>query len=367
MQARRALTVVQFAAAIVLSAMAMMVVLQSYAASHQDLGFKTNDMLGVDIPGNAPAATASAARDAIARLPGVKSVSIAFDLPGRDQSININLIKRGDQAAQEMRFMPVTPDYFGQYGIPILAGRNLADKENDAILLDEQAAQILGYANPADAVGQSVQLGEKTTMIRGVVANTRLESARQATMPKVYAAKQKLLGAISVETADIAATRQQIEALWPRYFPEDAPFIDTIQNYIDARYADDLRFGELIGMASIISLLLAGFGVYALAAYTVRRKTREIVLRKLYGAPSLAIASLLGREFGLLLALGAAIGLPLAALLVARFQAGFVVQAPVGGWAMLAGLIMTALLTVLATGRHIRIALRLPPVQALQG
>ncbi|WP_214278530.1 hypothetical protein, partial [Escherichia coli] len=60
---------------------------------------------------------------------------------------------------------------------------------------------------------------------------------------------------------------------------------------------DDTRLGRIIGIAGLLALGLAAVGIYALAAYTLRRREREIVLRKLHGAGAGAVAGLLAREF----------------------------------------------------------------------
>ncbi|WP_374356196.1 FtsX-like permease family protein [Chitinimonas sp.] len=366
-QLRRALTVVQFTAAITLSATALVVVLQARAASHQDLGFHTDGLLAVDTPDTAKQEQLSALRNAIAGLAGVQSVSVALDLPGRGRHGRHTSASQSGQAPIEVQIVIATPDYLAQYRIPLLAGQKLTDGEEKALLIDEMAMRALGFTSVDAALGQTITANGDQSIIRGIVGNTRLESAREPMGPKIYVAKRKLNGVFTVQTNAVEVTRRQIEALWPRYFPDDVSIIAPVQQYIDERYADVRNFGLLIGTASLVALLLAGFGVYALAAYTVRRKTREIVLRKLYGAPSSAIAGLLGREFAALLLLAALIGLPLAAMLSQHYQADFVVQTSYLGWALLAALLITCAMGVVAGLRHTLAALAIRPQLALQG
>lgn len=65
-------------------------------------------------------------------------------------------------------------------------------------------------------------------------------------------------------------------------------------------------------MASFAALALAGCGIYSLAAYKVRRRAREIVVRKIYGARKRDITALLSREFAALVLAGTAVGIPFA-------------------------------------------------------
>jgi predicted lysophospholipase L1 biosynthesis ABC-type transport system permease subunit len=133
---------------------------------------------------------------------------------------------------------------------------------------------------------------------------------------------------------------------------------------------DDARIAQLIAITAALALLLAAVGIYALAAYTLRLREREIVLRKLHGAGAGAVARLLVAEFAGVLAAACAVALPLAAWLSQRYLAGFVERAPVGPfslWALLAAVALLAVVTALAVARHLRAALALRPLQALRG
>jgi ABC-type antimicrobial peptide transport system permease subunit len=131
-------------------------------------------------------------------------------------------------------------------------------------------------------------------------------------------------------------------------------------------YASDRRLALALGLASAIATALAAFGIYVLSAYQVQRRTKEIVLRKLYGAGPRQIGRLVGREFALLVGIGALAGLPLAALAKARYLAGFVERAPMGAWPLAAAFAFAALVALVACARHTRAAMRIAPALALR-
>ncbi|MET0321264.1 MAG: FtsX-like permease family protein [Duganella sp.] len=113
-------------------------------------------------------------------------------------------------------------------------------------------------------------------------------------------------------------------------------------------------------------LALAAFGVYAMAAASVQRRGREIVLRKLHGAGRAAIAALVAREFLLLTGVAALLGVPLALLAVQRYLAPFAERAPLAGWAPLVALALAGGIVALAAARHAVVALRMAPVAVLR-
>jgi putative ABC transport system permease protein len=131
-------------------------------------------------------------------------------------------------------------------------------------------------------------------------------------------------------------------------------------------YADDLRLAKLLAASSIIAIAIASFGIYVLAAYSVQRRTREIVLRKLYGASGGAIRRLVLREFATLIGAGALIGLPAAWIASERFLAPFTERAPIGLWAIGAALAVAVAVALGSTLRHTMTAVRITPVLALR-
>jgi putative ABC transport system permease protein len=133
-----------------------------------------------------------------------------------------------------------------------------------------------------------------------------------------------------------------------------------------ASYADDLRLAKLLGASSVIATAIAAFGIYVLAAYSVRRREKEIVLRKLYGAGGAAIVRLVAREFAALVGAGAVLGLPFAWVAIQRWLGGFAERAPIGGWTLVAALLVAAVVALVATLRHALAAVRIRPALALR-
>ena len=111
----------------------------------------------------------------------------------------------------------------------------------------------------------------------------------------------------------------------------------------------------------MVAIVIAAFGIYVLSAYSVQRRAREIGLRKLYGAKPRDIGLLVAREFAVLIAIGAAIGLPIAAVMTQRYLADFVHRAPVGIASLLVAVVIALLIALVSTLRHTLIAVRMSP------
>jgi putative ABC transport system permease protein len=159
---------------------------------------------------------------------------------------------------------------------------------------------------------------------------------------------------------------RQVEPLWTRAFPDEPFDLRPERSVYAANYAEELRITELMGAASLIAIAIAAFGVVVLSAHSVQRRRREIVLRKLYGAGPRSVALLVGREFALLLAAAAAIGLPPAALAIERYLARYVERAPMGSWPLCFALAVVIVVAFAATARQTLAAMRIAPAAALR-
>lgn len=369
---RRALTALQFGVAIGLTATTLAVAWQTRYASTLDPGFDTAPLLMFPAANDMRDPRTRALRDAVARLPGVAGVTVSH-LPF-SVGHNIAVLRRSGGTATDVNLYAVSPEFFDVYGVKPVAGRLYSpafDKLNDddRVVINAAAARQLGFPTPRDAVGQMVtdNMDGKPKQVAGVAPDLRQRSARDGQQPSVFYLNDRVGGFTVRCSGDVDAVRRAIEALWPRYFPNaplDVVRISTLMT--DIFYADDLRLAKLLAAASAIATAIAAFGIYVLAAYSVRRREKEIVLRKLYGAGHAAIARLVAREFAALVGAGAVLGLPFAWVAIQRWLGGFTERAPIGGWTLAAALLVAGVVALVSTLRHALAAMRIRPASALR-
>jgi putative ABC transport system permease protein len=382
---RRALTTLQFTIALVISGVACVSYWQGRYVDGLELGFRGEGLVAVDVPTDTPGPRARAFRDAVSHLAGVTGAAWSADVPARNHfNMSTGLQRRIGDAQVKGQLSTVDAGFFDVYGIPTLAGRvrgptpAASDVEPDddvgerLLVIDTVAAHALGFREPRDAVDAQVFLprdppaSPRPVRIVAVVPPVRQETAHDAPRPQVFWVVAHAQPVLTLRGADVAALKKAVEAVWPRFFPED---VANPQGVVESRswvYEDERRIGRLAAFACLFALVLAGFGVYALAAYTVRRSLREIVVRKLYGAGHARIAGVLARDFAPLLLVAALVGLPLTGWLVQAWLANYVVRTPLAWWSLPAALLAVVATTTLATWRHGLAAMRVRPADALR-
>jgi ABC-type antimicrobial peptide transport system permease subunit len=164
----------------------------------------------------------------------------------------------------------------------------------------------------------------------------------------------------------VADAASAVRNVWPKYFPLTVLDMRPAKDIYAANYADDASLAKLLTLATLVALFIAAIGAYVLATDAVQRRTREIALRKLFGARRRDVGRLVAKELGIIVLLAAVVALPLAALAIARYLAPFSERTPMAYWALvLAGAAAVGVVAV-AAGRQARIAMRMKPAAALR-
>lgn len=378
---RRLMTTLQFGAAALFAAMAVTVTWQTDHASRLDRGFEVEDRVAVDLPWDAQPAQTRTVLDRVRSWPEVIAAGAADDVPGRDYSSWYSEFRGPGGAAINLRTgVGFTPGWLQVFGMRVLAGRlsadHVAEVAQRSVVLDRSAVRALGFASPEAAIGQTLGVNPvygdgKPVTVAAVIEDIRLEGARSPYVPHVMTPlAERGGGAVSVHSRAPAETRRKLTALVDEVFHDAQVQALSVREHQAQKLAEDTRLGRLIAVTGALALLLAAVGIYALAAYTLRRREREIVLRKLHGAGPGAVARLLAAEFAGVLGAACVVALPLAGWLSQRYLSDFVERAPVGPfslWALLAAVALLAVVSAVAVARHLRAALALRPLQALTG
>jgi putative ABC transport system permease protein len=370
---RRSLTALQFAAAMGLTGTTLAVAWQTHYASTLSPGFDPRPLLTLPAGNDMRDPRMRAFRDEVLRLPGVagvaeSSTTITFT------NAYTTLRREGGQAT-DLNQYSVSPEFFDVYGLKPVAGRLYSpalDRMNqtDRVVINASAARKFGFASPEAAVGKTVGGtgdDDRQMQIVGVAPDIRHRSAREGEQPSVFYLRDQVRILTIRCSGDPVTVKHAIQDIWPRHFPNEPVDVLHMDSFIvEEFYADDLRLAKLLAASSVIAMAIAAFGIYVLAAYSVQRREREIVLRKLYGANGAAVGGLVLREFALLVGAGAVVGLPFAWIAMQRYLGGFMERAPIGAWTIVAALLLTCGVTLGSTLRHTLAAVRIRPALALR-
>lgn len=225
--------------------------------------------------------------------------------------------KLGDRPNSEITTYIFAIDYnfLELYNIKLVAGRNFSPEfQNDrrkSVLINEKAANQLGYAKASEALNQIITISTDTANIIGIVKDYHHQGVQKIIEPTLIVFRPAARGYYSIKfkNNNYKENIAQIEKIWKSHFPNDPfdyYFLD--ENY-NNQYKADLAFGKVFGLFSLLAIIIACFGLLGLSAFNIMQKSKEIGIRKIMGASIQSIIGLLVKEFvwQIIIAIGIAI------------------------------------------------------------
>ncbi len=243
------------------------------------------------------------------------------------------------------------------------------------VLVNETAARRFGYRAPPAAVGQTVLADIADTegvlipaTIVGVVGDANFRSVREPPEAAVYI--YQTFGPHSLvvryEGVDPARIHAEIGQLWKRLateIPYEAEFTDTL---VEELYRSDRARGAVFAVFAFLAVLIACSGLFGLSAFAAERRTREIALRKVFGARIRDVLALFSWQFFKPVLIANLIAWPAAWWLMRDWLNGFGTRVDLNfGWFLAAGLLALLIAQVTIAGHALRVA-RLRPAETLR-
>jgi hypothetical protein len=351
---------------------------QQHHLLNVDRGFDTHDRLVLSMetdPDHVP--DLAPFTEALSRSPAVRHWAFSYIQPAAIGSSagQREIETSADGHAVDTRLSSVGASFFDTYGMTVLAGRPTFSEGESHIVVDAHAARLLGFATPQAAVGQIVkgggafmQSGAEPRRIVAVIRDVNLESARDAPMPQAFWISGGPQWNITVTGDEPVALWKALESTWKAHGLEVPYELKWADDQRAEAYRQEAQMTTTVATVALLAMGVAMIGAYAMVADTLRRRRTELVLHRLHGAGDAAIARQVASEFGVPLLAAAVVALPLAAWIGWLYLAGFQDRiSPGAGLAanLAAATLATLAVTALASLRHVRQALALQPIEAL--
>ncbi|MDE3257428.1 MAG: ABC transporter permease [Gemmatimonadota bacterium] len=260
--------------------------------------------------------------------------------------------------------------------IRLLDGRNF-EREGDAetsVIVNETLARTLGLDAP---LGESIRLGRKDMQVIGVVRDFHFRSLHHAIGPAVlnlqatsstarFLPDFRVLLMIRIRPENVFDTLDFLREKWDETVP-DVPFDHNfLDEEIDRQYREEERWFKIAGYATFFAVFIACMGAFGLTSLTVARRTKEIGIRKVVGAPTTRIVSLLAREYVVLVGIASLIAWPATYVTAERWLRDFAYRVDPGLGTFLLGGLLMLLMVLLAVSLQVTRAARANPVDALR-
>ncbi len=336
-----------------------------YMKSH-DLNFDQSNMMVVNLNASIfpdPESAASAyttLRNEVSANSAVQAVAFSYSVPGRYRGSYALARPEGwDQGQQlDWRWAAADEKYFDTYGIGLSEGRSFSSEmgsdRDDAVMINEAAKKVIGWDQ---AEGKTLFFGSQPYRIIGVMKDFHYQSLRDPVQPLIHFYSGETNARFRYMSIKFSGDDWQnnvaaVQAQWDKLMPSlDMNYFLVSENFKQL-YTIEEALAEIITYCASLAVLLACLGLFGLSAFNTIQRTKEIGIRKVLGASTPQIVTLIGKDFLKLVLWASLFAWPIGYLVMGEWLQRYPYQMPMGfaaadifiGAAL--GALLVALLTV---------------------
>ena len=320
---RKILVVVQFVLAIGFIFCIMVMNSQLRYMQHAKMGFNPDNLM-VIYPKRG-ITDVHALTEEIAGMPGVRSVAIGGNVPvnmGNWMTISRWEGREGDKKIKFHK-LELDDNYFDLLGFELASGRELLPgPPRMEVIVNEAACRAMNMDQP---LGKSIWLNENENTIVGVVKDFHFHKLKEEVLPVFmckYDKTEKWVSEkifVKLEPGDHSGVVDRIAGLISKNTPGYPARYIFLDDEIKRYYDEESRVNTLVNAATILSIFISCIGLFSLTAFTLRRKWKEIGIRKAHGASHSMILMMLQKEFSILILIASLIALPFGAYTMNRW------------------------------------------------
>ncbi len=322
---RSALVVFQFTTSIILIVSTLVINKQLHFILNQKIGYDKDQVIqlhGTNMIGDQEKIRSF--KEELKSVQGIENVTISTYLPIEGTSRNSSgFVIEGRKDQQEPVYAQawtVDYDYLETLGMQLVAGRNFSESRSTdaaAVIVNESLVKMLGLENP---IGHHIERNNAFEII-GIVEDFNFETLQKAVDPLVmfvgYGANSIM--SLKVSSQDMPTLVGQIESKWQQFAPQMEFRYTFMDDSYAAMYDDVNRTRKIFSSFSILALLVACLGLFALSAFMVDQRKKEISIRKVLGASVQSILTLVTRQFVALVVIALLIAVPVAYYLMQQW------------------------------------------------
>ena len=299
----------------------------------------------------------------------IEAVTSSFQLPGDAILDGTRVRKEDDMDWKTLPIMVAGEDFLPFFNIRLIAGQGFLPGKYDyptevnmlmdhfyqqkytehieEYVINRKALAVLGFSSPEEAVGEMLRIEHQTLgyirrgVIAGVTDDFNYTGLYEETIPLLMMQRGMFQGCIMARLAPerFAQARATFENVWNEVNP-DYPADYVFMNDVFGRmYRNEMNAQRLVYIFSLLCLAVADLGLIIFMAFIIRRRTKEIGIRKVFGASVADILRMLNMDSIRYIALAFVIAVPVAWYVMQRWLERFAYRTSLDWWIFaLAGL-----------------------------
>ena len=330
----------------------------------------------------------------------IESVTAAMQLPGSAIRDGIYVIKEGESES-EGRMLPILvvgDDFLPFFRISLVAGsgfqpdprsrkeewdlllasmngKPLAENLTEDYIINRSAMKALGFHSPEEAVGKRISLTGNTSVsyisggtIAGVTDDFTYTSLFEKSIPLLILQRKVFLTSLFIRLSPDSTQKAftVFNEVWKKVYPDYPANYSFLKEVYGKVYHNEQNAENLVRLFSLLSLVIANLGLIIVMAYIIKRKTKEIGIRRIHGATFWTIIRMLNKELIILIGIAFLIAVPVAWYVINRWLENFAYKTSLNVWIFAFAGLFVLLLSVAAVSWQSWRAATMNPVKTLK-
>ena len=374
---RKILVTFQFILSIIMIIGIITVSKQLNYLRNKNLGFDKENILLTQVQDTTFRKKIPAFKEELLQNPNITHVSSSTGLPGNVRSIVVMRVEK-DNKMQEyaLNFVMVDYDYIDLLNMEIIAGRNFDEKMGtdleEGVIINETAAKKLGWGD--EAIGKKIDFGidldgsaQRNTKVIGVVKDFNYVSLHNPIEPLgiFLSSRPRYYLAIKYQPGTTQSVIEYVKDKWDSFGANRTFDYNIFENQMDEMYSAEVKLGKIFLYFTILCIFIALLGLFGLSSFIAEQRTKEIGIRKTFGASVSSIVRLLLKEFTYLVLIAFIIAVPVSYFAIETWLQNFTYSAKIGWMPFIAGGVMAFIIAILTVSYHSFRAASSNPVDAI--
>lgn len=375
---RKGLVVLQFTTSIILIISTIVVYQQIQRVKSRNLGFNKSNLLQLDVQGNVAKNYSSIKQDLLASG-NIDNVSLSDHetIYGGNNTGSLTWEGKTTNAQILISQRYVSTGFFNTSGIKILEGRDLSEKDSTDVnktinvVITQSLEKLMGKGS---ALGKKIwdeddKSGEAAQVV-GVVNDYVYGNMYGKSDPVMfYYNKPEMATFMYVRLksqADLTTTLSYMQSIMKKYNPEYPFKYQFVDEQFNQMFLSEMLISKLSRVFAALAIIISCLGLFGLAAFTAERRTKEIGIRKVFGASVSRITILLSKDFLKLVGISCLIAFPIAWWVMHNWLQNYQYRVEIKWWTFLAAGISAIIIALITISFQAIKAARANPVKSFK-
>lgn len=304
-------------------------------------------------------------KDELLKMSGVSEVTVSQYFPVDGTKRDQNQFWRDGKSEEEQsvgaQIWYVDEDYLQTMGMKLVEGRNFMKElasDSQSVIINQAMAKAFGFKKP---VGERIMNWETFNVI-GVVEDFHWQNMKDEIRPLCFVrGRSGDIVSVKVEATNMEEMLESISGVWTRLMPHQPIRYTFLDESYARMYRDVQRMGDVFASFAILAIIVACLGLFALSAFMVEQRNKEISIRLVLGASLNNIFTLLTQNFVMLVLISFVIAIPVSLYMMRKWLEDFKYRTEIT-WDVfvIAGALAVVIALLTVSYQSIRAALRNP-------